>query len=207
MESIKLERPMYYKNEFSLRFELGPPEIGLWIDRDREIINEEYFRVAFQRALSIFQSAFLPDDEIKICYQIYSDGRKKIRKGDYFFKLVKNVMCKQVAFTDHREIYSDDLERKSYHWKRVTISNLLASELDSKIIIETLINTDFGIRGRNLRGELYIVNCTKGLVFNIYDDRGLDIVSENKDTLTPIYHEQNSLLLGYNKEYMDSVFS
>lgn len=198
---------MYYKNKFSLRFELGSPEIGLWIDRDREIINEDYFRVAFQRALGIFQSAFQPDDEIKLCYQIYSDGRKKIKKGDYFFKLVKNVMCRQIMFTKHRDIYSDDLNHKSYHWKRVTISGLFASELDSKRIIETLINTDFGVRGHNLRGELYIVNCTKGLVFNIYDDRGLDIVADNKESLIPIYHEQNSLLLGYDKERMDSVFS
>jgi len=207
MKSIKLERPMYYNNEFSLRFELGPPEVELWIDRDREIINEEYFRIASQRAFTIFKSAFMPTDEIEICYQIFSDGRKKIRKGDYFFKLMKNLMCKQIKFSDHRDIYSDNLERKRFCWKRVTMSNLCASELDVDKIIKTLVNSDFGVRGQNLSGELYIINCTKGLVLNIYDDRGMDIVSENKESLIPIYHAQNQWLLGYDKEHMNSVFS
>ena len=207
MKSIQLERPMYYKNEFSLRFELGPPEVELWTDRDREIINEEYFRIASQRAFSIFKSAFLPTDEIKICYQIFSDGRQKIKKGNYLFKLMKNLTSKKVKFTDHRDIYSDVLDRKSYCWKRVTLSNMCSSELDIEKIIETLVNTDFGIRGHNLKGELYILNCTKGLVFNIYDDRGMDIVSEKKEALTSIYHEHNKWLLGYDKEHMDSMFS
>ena len=99
MKSIQLERPMYYKNEFSLRFELGPPEVELWTDRDREIINEEYFRIASQRAFSIFKSAFLPTDEIKICYQIFSDGRQKIKKGNYypFLSIKKKSMITKAA--------------------------------------------------------------------------------------------------------------
>jgi hypothetical protein len=207
MVSIKLEKPLYYNNEFALRFELGPPDVGLWINRDKQIINEEYFRIAFQRALSIFNSAFMASDEIKICYQMFSDGRQKIRKGDYFFELMNNLMSKKIEFSEHRDIYSEDLERKRYCWKRVTISNLTTSELDVENTIEALINTDFGVRGTNLRGELYIINCTKGLVFHIYDDRGMDIASESKSTLVPIYHEQQKLLLSYDKKNMDSLFS
>lgn len=207
MESIKLEKPLYYNNDFSLRFELGPPDVDLWIDKEQEIINEKYFQIAFERALTIFNSAFISSDEIKICYQMFSDGRQKIRKGDYFFKLMKNLMDKKIKFSEHREIYREDLERKQYCWKRVTISNLSVSELDVEKTIEILVNADFGIRGENLRGELYIINCTKGLVFHIYDDRGLDICSKSKDALVSIYHEQNELLLGYDKEYMNSLFS
>ncbi|KXO13099.1 hypothetical protein AKG98_3315 [Moritella sp. JT01] len=207
MESIKLEKPVYYNNEFALRFELGPPDVDLWIDREQEVINEKYFNIASERAISIFNSAFISSDEIKICYQIFSDGRKKIKKGDYFFKIFNDLMGKQIEFTEHRDIYSEALERKAYCLKRVTISGLFTSELDVKKMIETLINSDFGIRGPNLRGELYIVNCTKGLVFHIYDDRGMDIASKSKDSLEPIYHEQNKLLLGYDKKHMDSLFS
>ena len=45
MESIKLEKPVYYNNEFALRFELGPPDVDLWIDREQEVINEKYFNI------------------------------------------------------------------------------------------------------------------------------------------------------------------
>lgn len=207
MLSTKLEKPLFYKNKFALRFELGPTDISLWADSKRENINEEYFRVASNRAASIFRSAFSQNDEINVCYQIFSDGRQKIRKSDYFFKLFSKLSGKPMVFSEHRDIYRDDLEYKRYCIKRVTISDTYTHDLDEDEIIFTLINSDFGYRGPSLLGQLFLINCTKGLVFHIYDDRGLDLAADNKQPLESIYHEQNSLLLDYDRDYMDSLFA
>ncbi|MGF1868233.1 DUF3885 domain-containing protein [Enterovibrio norvegicus] len=207
MLSTKLEKPLFYKNKFALRFELGPADISSWTDSKREAINEDYFRIAANRATSIYRSAFSQNDEMKICYQIFSDGRQKIRKSDYFFKLFGKLSGKPMAFSDHRDIYRDDLEYKRYCIKRVTISDVYTQDIDEGKVISTLINSDFGCRGPSLHGQLFFVNSTRGLVFHIYDDRGMDIASDSKQALESIYHEQNSLLLDYDRDYMDSLFA
>ncbi|MFD2178053.1 DUF3885 domain-containing protein [Veronia pacifica] len=207
MLSMKLEKPLFYKNKFALRFELGPTDISVWADSKRENINEEYFRVASNRAASIYRSAFSQNDEIKVCYQILSDGRQKIKKSDYFFKLFCKLSGKPIVFSEHRDIYRDDLEYKRYCIKRVTISDVYTQDLNEDEVILALINSDFGCRGPSLHGQLFLINCTKGLTLHIYDDRGMDIVADSKKPLESIYHEQNSSLLDYDRDYMDRLFA
>ncbi|WP_233353510.1 DUF3885 domain-containing protein [Photobacterium chitinilyticum] len=207
MNSIKLEKPMYYKNDFALRFELGPAELGVWANREEGVLNDNYFKIAQERALSIFHSAFSPSDDISIYYQIFSDGRKKIRKGNYFLKQLKSVTAKKVEFSDHRDIYREDLDYKSHCWKRVSISNITINDLNVVSILEPSINTDFGGRSPSVSGECYIKNHTQGLVFHIYDDRGMDLVANEKEALQGIYCAHYNWLLKYDLEHMDSVFS
>ncbi len=110
------------------------------------------------------------------------------------------------VYSDHRDIYTDVLEFKRYCWKRVTISNLLASDLNAEKTIEYCVNRDFDSYGSSLKGELFIINCTQGLVFYIYDDRGLDIAADTKEPLETLYHSQNHLLLSHDRQKMDRLF-
>ncbi|EKP4441878.1 DUF3885 domain-containing protein [Vibrio alginolyticus] len=158
------------------------------------------------RALSIYEAAFKPSDKIKVCYQIFSDGRKKIRKSDYFFKLFEPLCGKALEFSEHRDIYTEDLEYKRHCWKRVTISDVFVSELNIKPIIQACIDGHFGDRGPTLAGQLFIINCDKELMFHLYDDRGLDVAASSKWALEDLYQNQNQLLLDYDKQYMDSLF-
>tara|TARA_Y100001960_G_C14513805_1_gene747816 strand:- start:164 stop:787 length:624 start_codon:yes stop_codon:yes gene_type:complete len=206
MMNIQLEKPVFYRNEFALRFELGPDDVDIWLDYDRTNYNEQYFEIAMSRALSIYEEAFKPSDKIKVCYQIFSDGRKKIRKSDYFFKLFKPLCGKAIEFSEHRDIYTEDLEFKRHCWKRVTISGVDVSELNIKPIIQACIDGDFGDRSPTLAGQLFIINCDKELVYHLYDDRGLDVAASSQWALEDLYQNQNQLLLDYDKQYMDSLF-
>ena len=203
--NIQLEKPVFYCNKFALRFELGSDDVDIWLDDDRKDYNEEYFEIAMSRALSIYDAAFKPSDKIKICYQIFSDGRKKIRKSDYFFKLFEPLCGKALEFSEHRDIYTEDLEYKKHCWKRVTISGVSVSELNIKPIIQACIDYDFGDRGSTLAGQLFIINCDKDLMFHLYDDRGLDVAASSKWALEDLYRTKNQLLLDYDKQYMDSL--
>lgn len=40
----------------------------------------------------------------------------------------------------------------------------------------------------------------------MYDDRGLDILAEEKSSLATLYQKYNNWLLSYNKQQMDIVF-
>ena len=207
-EEIKLEQPLFYNNTFGLRFEIGPAEVDIWTDFDKGILNKEYFNVALARAVSIFESAFSPDDDISIAYQIFSHGRNKIRKGNFLFKQVSNIKNRNIKFTKHREIYSQDLYGKLMCLRRVTIPNLKVKDVNSKNILLALINTDFGsMRQPSLRGECFFINHTKGLVLLLYDNRGMDIVALKKDVLQKLYKSNNAWILDYDREKIDRLFS
>lgn len=40
----------------------------------------------------------------------------------------------------------------------------------------------------------------------MYDDRGMDLVAENKRALLHIYIKYNSWILAYDKERIDNIF-
>lgn len=206
LSKLKLEKPLFYNCNIGIRFEIGSESISLWKDSDHKYINSKYFEEALTRALSIFHTVFDKDDSISITYQIYSDGRRKIRKGNYLFKQIDNLKSKKIEFSDHRDIYVDTIGFKRECWRRVTISNLTASDVKVGNILDAMINTDFGIRQPSLPGECFFINHDKGIVLNLYDDRGMDVIAGNKKALNALYKKHNSWILDYDREKIDAVF-
>ncbi|MCH2042148.1 MAG: DUF3885 domain-containing protein [Saccharospirillaceae bacterium] len=203
---IKLERPLFYKSPFGLRFEIGPPDLEIWNDESKTL-NSEYFRVALERAMSIFHAVFEQSDDIAIAYQIFSDGRRKIKKRSFIFKQLDSIDDAKIELSDHREIYSEDLDYKSECWKRATISGIKTTEVNTEELFKAAINTDFSSLKPKLNGEFYLINRTKQLVLNLYDDRGIDVVSNRREPLDSLYQSHNHLILDYDRDYIDKVFS
>ncbi len=206
LSNLKFEKPLFYNCDIGIRFEIGPESISLWKDADRKTINVEYFEEALKRAISIFNVAFNKEDNISIVYQIYSDGRRKIRKGNYLFKQISNLKSKNIELSDHRDIYTDNLDFKRICWRRVTISNLRTCDVRVERILEAMINTDFSSLQPSLPGECFFINHDKGIILNLYDDRGMDVVATNKKALTTLYKKHNSWILDYDREKIDAVF-
>lgn len=207
-EEIKLEKPLFYNNTFGLRFEIGPADNGVWTNFDKGILNSYYFNTAFARAVSIFESVFLPNDDISIAYQTFSYRRNKIRKGNFVLKQVSDIKNRNIRFTKHREIYSPDLYGKRMCLRRVTVTDLKVKDVCSRNILLALVNTDFGSKRQpSIHGECFFINHTKGLVLNLYDDRGLDVVALKKDALQNLYRSHNEWILDYDREQIDRVFS
>ncbi len=203
---IKLEKPLFYNCDIGIRFEIGPENIPLWKDSDRMNINPKYFEEALKRALSIFNTLFDESDNLSIAYQIYSDGRRKIRKGNYLFKQIDDLESKKVENSDHRDIYMDTIDFKRQCWRRVTISNLKTSDVKIGNILEAMINTDFSIQQPSLPGECFFINHDKCIVLNLYDDRGMDVIASDKKALAALYKTHNSWILDYDREKIDAVF-
>lgn len=193
---LKVEKPLFYNWPIGLRFEIGPDEIELC---------EEYFETAYKRAVSLFEFVFGHDDEIEIVYQQYSDGRKKIRKGNFIYKQISLSHKGQLHCSDIRDIY--ELGYKCECWKRLNFLNLKIEDIDYKNILLSLVNTDFGIRKPSMRGECYFINRTKNVILNLYDDRGMDVIGAKKESLVSLNKSKNDWLLDYDREKMDSVFS
>jgi len=54
--------------------------------------------------------------------------------------------------------------------------------------------------------ETYFVNIDKKLILHMYDDRGLDIVSADREALVSIYKKHNDWILDYDREQIDKQF-
>lgn len=208
MSQLKLEQPLFYNWPYGLRFEIGPPDLETWDDFDKGYLNDAYFEKALERAIAIFESAFSADDQISLVYQLFSDGRRRIRKSDFLFKQITHLDAKEIKFTTRRDLYRQDLLFRRHCWRRVTMSNMTAQELSYRNILKAAIHTDFRRRRKpSLYGELYFINHTKDLVLLLYDDRGMDIVSVRKAPLIPIYMHHNDWILDSNRKAIESVFS
>lgn len=195
--NLNIQKPLFYSWPIGLRFEIGPPDIGTDIGS-----NDLYFKEAHKRSVSIFEECFSKDDEIIFVYQQYSDGRKKIRKSNY---VLKQIAPKGIfEYCDVRDIY--ELEYKCMCWKRVIVQGLKRSDINYSNILLALVNTDFS-REPSTNGECYFINSTTGLILNLYDDRGMDVISKTSDVLRPIYERFNDWLLDYDRKKMDAVFS
>ena len=204
---MNFERPLFYNSPIGLRFEIGPEEISLWKNHEYKLLNESYFDEALSRAVRIFDLVFDSNDSISVIYQIYSDGRRKIRKGNFLFKQIADVTSRAIDYSDHRDIYTDTLDFKSYCWRRVCISGIQTKDIDTRNLLEAMINTDFSVRGPSLRGECFFINHDKDVVLNLYDDRGMDVVAAEKDVLIPLYEKCNDIILDHDREKIDSVFN
>ena len=193
---LKIEKPLFYNWPIGLRFEIGQDEIEL---------SDEYFSAAHERAVSIFEAVFSQGDEVEIIYQQYSDGRKKIRKGSFIFKQINSTKIGLVKHSDIRDIY--ELCYKSECWKRLNIPDLSINNFNYQNILLSLIHTDFSCRKPSVSGECFFINKTKNIIVNLYDDRGMDVISANKDALMSLYKSHNDWLLNYDRKKINLVFS
>ncbi|RFA31782.1 hypothetical protein CAI16_19845 [Virgibacillus dokdonensis] len=72
--------------------------------------------------------------------------------------------------------------------------------------IQKCIYKDFCGAGIFNDFELYIARIRDGVVYYLYDDRGLDVVGHSKESLQAIYNAHSSILLDYDRERIDQQF-
>ncbi|MCE7072561.1 DUF3885 domain-containing protein [Dyadobacter sp. CY327] len=194
---LRLRQPLFYNWEFGLRFDLQVDETS----------TDEYFREVTRRASIIFKTAFDKSDTIFLVFMDYQCRRRKIRFRNYIFKQVSNLKKTEVLYSKEKGLYQPDGNFD------VAIIKLTADRINYENILTAIGHSDFPPRQPRLDNsgfltskEVYFINIEKKLIFHMYDDRGLDIVATDKETLRPIYKGHNDLILGYDRERIDKQF-
>ena len=199
---LKLQKPLFYNWQNSLRFEVGLESMPTMKDREKGIINLEYFEKALDRAVELFKYSFDNDDEIIIVCQRYSKNRQKIKKYNFCLLAINSLKSKKIESFKLRNLYSiDSYDTNKEHWHRLAI-HLKVEEVDYINILNRLVYSDFGNDGP----EVYFINKTKKVIFNLYDDRGLDIIASEKKDLKDTYQKFNNWILDYDKKQIDALF-
>ena len=217
----QLRKPLFYCSEFGLRLNLQTGETfdstRQSLDRNGEIIpligdtnTEEYFEEGIRRLMDLFEFVFDAGDNIFFVLNDYKYRKSRIKLFNYAFKQIENLKKEEISYFKTKELYY--LNDKSDNWNTGVIK-FTTNRINYRNIFTAIVNSDFLNRQPRLEKkekftskEIYFVNIDKKLIFNTYDDRGVDIVAAEKETLRPIYEKFNNWLLDYDRKEMDKLF-
>ena len=188
---LKLVTPLFYNHPISIRFDL---------QTDTE--NAEYFNNVRDRAATIFNAAFGDNDNVYVVIQRATFNRSKIRPKNYLFRQISNP--KEIDFQKLFRPYPPEWHIEK--WNRAIIKTV-TSDINSQNIIKGISYKDFPTSGKAIFEEVYFINLDRKTIFNMYDDRGCDLLAADKDTLLPIYEKLNHLILDHDRKKIDEKFN
>ncbi|HIT72412.1 MAG TPA: DUF3885 domain-containing protein [Candidatus Fimicola cottocaccae] len=195
------ENPLFYNCDIGIR--LGISEYEDWehylkFDEEETIVNPEFIKNTADKAYGVFKNFESTFDilRIDVIYDETEDYRKKIKK-----------IIKTLNIDKPDEIVSDEfiLEDNEVLKRKQLIWNLDSHKIDYYNIITEIAKTDFG-GCSYLSYYTYFIDTFNSIVFNMYDDRGIDIVSSKKEQLYYIYKYYNNFILDYDRERIDRIF-
>ena len=188
-KGLEIKMPLFYNWNLGLRFDLQK-EFTNPVDTD----NSEYFQEVYHRAKKLFEFCFDQESEIYLIVYNYKWRKQRIRKSNPIFKLISKKIDLELKFDKISTRYEPNEK-----WNRLILREKVKNINSDKLIIG-LCNTDFPMLKPSISAEVYLINIDKKLIFHIYDDRGLDILATDKETLRELYNQFDYWILEYDRE-------
>jgi Domain of unknown function (DUF3885) len=187
-----VKQQLFYNWPIGLRFNL----------QTNSSDKEEYFEEVIKRSTKLFEKTFHQTDNLFIIFIQFKWRRRKIRFRNYFFKQIKGLNKREIDYKRITRLYEkNDIDE---NWNVATIKST-CDRLNFTETFRAIANMDFS-RDPNIPGQVYLINQDKKIIFNMYDDRGLDIVSADKEALRPLYTAFDNWLLDYDRDEMRKRF-
>ncbi len=199
-KGLRLRAPLFYSWDIGLRFNL---QVGA-------TNTDEYFKEVTRRSSTIFESAFDSSDKLFLVYMDYKYKRRKVRFSNFTFNQIADLEREEISFSRETRLYEAD---DKFDVRNVAIIKLTVNRINYKNILSAIGHMDFPPRQPRLdkngfltNKEIYFLNIDKRLIFHMYDDRGLDVISADKQTIIPIYKKHNDWLLDHDRERINKQF-
>jgi len=190
--------------EFNIRFELGGNLRNGTKKRVKQVV---------ERATEIFRQTFGNGDILLVieeCSNQFYDENDDFK--DYLYSLLNRDRLKRFKGPFERTYFGPDIDgimREIVCEKLLDcdllIGQMAQNELDLQSIITGIANLEMGFDPcipQNI--TFYSLTTTNGL--NIYDDRGCDIWSSDKEKWRHIYENLNNWILDYNRPEIEEIF-
>ncbi|MFW0779132.1 DUF3885 domain-containing protein [Rossellomorea marisflavi] len=198
---LSLEPPLYYSWPTGLRFEIAKP--------GSEHLDTDNLEQMDERTTSLFNAVFEQDDEVVLVTNVFGLNDSPPPKTNVFLKYIKDKDVRMKLQYERVDGLIDDEDETVTH--RFSLQ-CKAGDIRYRPLLMAICHEDFNHSTRILKNrwdiglDIYFVNITKHLIYHLYDDRGCDIISAEKDTLLPLYHSASPWILEYDREQIDGVF-
>ncbi|PEJ24682.1 hypothetical protein CN689_26880 [Peribacillus butanolivorans] len=195
--NLSLRPALFYSWDIGIRFELG---VEWKIEYDFE--NSPYLKGVYKRAINLFKSLHLDDEEIFVVANVNDYGYKKVnifypfvRDKDVLYKLKHKVIP---------YVFPEDDEEGRYITHRFML-RCKTSDIRYVPLLKAICNQDMGIRP-SIFHDIFFININRETIFHVYDDRGSDLLAKSAETIRDIYNTYNEWILDYDREEIDKVF-
>ncbi len=184
-----LKHPIFNYSSIGIRFEIGGNDDVYIIDElsKRNIANPSYISAAFERAKSIY--ANLPNKPNILRIDVYTEDGVAKKEIQIICK-VGNLPMPQEHYIKPFKWEEDDemVYQHQLYWDLEKIA------FNPNKILKEIIKADIG--GNNqFASNIYFVDTRNLILFNLYDDRGADLVASDRETLRSIYEKFHSWIL------------
>lgn len=187
-----LNHPIFYNSNYGIRFEIG---VGDVYGNDGTP-GKEYVENALTRAITIYNNG-IKHPEL-LMWEVYTQkDKEKQDLKSLFMEKIAPVLPEE-EFLKAVKIDGNNFQQTQFFW------NLRKSEIPMDSMFREIILGDLGGL-QELASSVYLFDTKNHVMLHLYDDRGLDIVAHDKNTLMPLFQELNAWILDYDRKQIDKL--
>lgn len=185
--------PIFYNCSRAIRFEIG---VGDIYDNDGNV-SKVYIDNAINRTMTIYNNG-IKNPSI-LLWKVYHQNDKEKHNFKTIFQEKIAAIMPHEEYSQDIKVHGDIIKRTEFYWdlKKVKISM-------EKVFREIILGDLGGVK--EFVSSVYLFDTEGHVMLHLYDDRGLDIVSQDKNTLMPLYQKLNTWILDYDREKIDMMF-
>ncbi|TYR81224.1 DUF3885 domain-containing protein [Priestia megaterium] len=174
--NIQMKKPLFYNAPAGIRFELTD---------QKRVWEKEYMKNVYTRAYEIFQALHEKNDELLLVFKSASPQSELplVRKKE---TAIKKFIRSRLKKQDVQSLALQDQDEYVIACK--------TTDVKQKLLLQSIANRDLHIQPA-IEDECYIINLNKETIFHLYDDRGLDVVSNNEHSLALLQQKFNDWIL------------
>jgi hypothetical protein len=208
---LVLKPSLYNQWDVGIHFEFAQ---GMYQFKDDATLNLDMFDRVYSQGLAIFNHLFQEQDEIFIVTNVYR--RKDMNRRTKRFKIYKPfIKNKELMFRLRQEtlpyVFDDEEDAQDYCTAQFSLK-CCKQDIRFSSLIKATCNEDFPLKPRFRKEksayypDVFFINVSKNIIFFIYDDRGCEVISTNKETLRQVYKQFNGWIAKYDREKMEKLF-
>lgn len=197
---LRFRAPLFSTGKHGLRFDLQHGATG----------TEMYFKEVVDRATKLFEATFMRDDKTLFYLIDYKFKKRKIRFSNYCFKQIDGLLKEHVSYSMIKGLYDNGYSGLDI--RNIAQVEVTGNRINYRNIFTAIANKDFSrLPSLDQYGflsskEVFFINIDRRIIFYMYDDRGLDIIAADIDSLRPVYTKYNHWILESNKDEIDAKF-
>ena len=187
-----LSPPIFYQCPVALRFEIGDPALGPY---DGGRLSAVYAAGALLRAKTLFEA--LPGRFDRLVWDTYPQEGQAARQLRAFRRRAGAPAPQEEVFQILQG--EEAVQKVTYCW------DLVCQPIQWEVLLGEIIAADLG-GFAPLASSVYFLNTRENILYHLYDDRGLDIAAEKRESLLPLYRQFSAWLLPYDWGRMEETF-
>lgn len=193
---VQLPMPIYAVAPIGISFEVGT-DAQIYMPNGQGV-NHTYIDHALLRAKTLYDDLPCAPDLLRI--DVYP-------KEEVTSKSVTLHKLAQIGLPEPDESVDEAyFEEDTCYIQEHLYWNIAKGDVPIETLLLEIIKGDLGGTG-GLCSNVYFMATKSPLLYYLYDDRGVDILANEKACLQPFYQKFNQWILACEKEKADSLFA